>query len=919
MKLPPVFFFLSLASVCIATAAEPVEIPFKAAVDGSPQLCVELLPPEFDPAQPHDVLIALHGHGSDRWQFIRDGRDECRAFRDMAAKHGLILVSPDYRAKTSWMGPAAEADLLQIIADTRKRHKTTRFLVGGGSMGGTSALIFAALHPEAVSGVCALNGTANMLEYARFQDAIAVSYGASKEATPAEYRKRSPELWPRRFLMPVSTTTGGKDQVVPPDSVLRLTSVLSSLGVPVLALHREAVGHSTPYKEAGEALEFTIVESRREGVEARLLRGALDRLQSRADAARANAQSREDQDALAEAMVFAKGVEWALRYETNLSLPDVAQLKRSVCRATERLDFLEQRSNPWSSKRGRVVRAFTSRVDGSIQPYGAVVPSGYDGTRPMRLDVVLHGSSKPVGMSETRFIARFDEGDTAGTAPEADFIEIHPLGRVENCYRWAGETDVFEAIDAAARAYNIDRDRIVLRGMSMGASGTWHLGLKHPSRFVALGPYCGYVDTHRFSHTPIPGFVRVDALPLHQEMALHMLDSVDYAANASMVPVVAAIGDKDVFFQSHVHMGEAFKAEGLEMVNLLSQGTGHVQDPPTHREQLRLIAGHAQKGLDHDPESIRFVTWTLKYSRCHWLELLGLERHYEKAEVRARRDASDHIEVQQVSNITRFAVHRPVSSIRIEGRNIALPEPRLPAPASQNGSVSKSGSVPPAHGLLLTKTAEGWQCSGAADAATLAGKRPGLQGPIDDAFASPFLCVRGTGTPWNGPVHAWAMASLERFQYAWARYMRGDLPVKDDVAVTPEDLRDKHLVVFGDPGSNSLLAQALPRLPLRWSQGTFELGGETFSSAEHAPVLIAPNPLSVNRYMVVNSGHSFHEKEFAAFNYLLFPRLGDCAVVKPSPGSSAEQKPTDTPNGEVLRAGYFTEDWQQARWIRSPK
>jgi hypothetical protein len=82
-----------------------------------------------------------------------------------------------------------------------------------------------------------------------------------------------------------------------------------------------------------------------------------------------------------------------------------------------------------------------------------------------------------VGMSELRFIARFDEGDDANAAPpDQPFLELHPLGCVENCYRWAGETDVFEAIEDACRRYRIDRDRIVLRGMSMGASGTWHLG-----------------------------------------------------------------------------------------------------------------------------------------------------------------------------------------------------------------------------------------------------------------------------------------------------------------------------------------------------------------------------------------------------------------------------------------------------------
>src|SRR5262249_27350908 len=158
---------------------------------------------------------------------------------------------------------------------------------------------------------------------------------------------------------------------------------------------------------------------------------------------------------------------------------------------------------------------------------GLVVPKSYDPAKPMRLDVVLHGSTKPRGDSELKFMERFDGGDGDDFNEPADqpFIEQHPLGRVENCYRWAGETDVFEAIADGCGKYNIDRDRIVLRGMSMGASGTWHLGLKHPDKFVALGPYCGYVDTHRFSETPLDTFVRVGPLPIHQELALHILDS----------------------------------------------------------------------------------------------------------------------------------------------------------------------------------------------------------------------------------------------------------------------------------------------------------------------------------------------------------------------------------------------------------
>ena len=154
--------------ICTAATAqgfrEPEDVTFQAEIDNSDQRYVVLLPETFDEKTPHDLLIALHGHGSDRWQFVTATRAECQATRDIALKHNTIFVSPDYRAKTSWMGPAAEADLLQILDELKQRFMIRHVVISGGSMGGTSALAFAALHPERVDGVVALNGTANMLE-----------------------------------------------------------------------------------------------------------------------------------------------------------------------------------------------------------------------------------------------------------------------------------------------------------------------------------------------------------------------------------------------------------------------------------------------------------------------------------------------------------------------------------------------------------------------------------------------------------------------------------------------------------------------------------------------------------------------------------------------------------------------------------
>lgn len=248
-----------------AFASEPVDVAFISTLDGSEQRYVELLPPAFEPMNSHDVVIALHGHGSDRWQFIKDNRGECKGVRDAAAKHGLIVVSPDYRAKTSWMGPAAEADVVQIIGEVMKRHQVNRVFIAGGSMGGTGALTFTALHPELIAGVCCLNGTANLVEYEKFQDVRTASFGGSKTEVPEEYKKRSAEFCPEKFTMPTALTTGGKDTIVPPQSALRLAEKLKRAKRKVLSIHRKDGGHSTNYEDTMAAMDFVIEAARKGG------------------------------------------------------------------------------------------------------------------------------------------------------------------------------------------------------------------------------------------------------------------------------------------------------------------------------------------------------------------------------------------------------------------------------------------------------------------------------------------------------------------------------------------------------------------------------------------------------------------------------------------------------------------------------
>ena len=74
----------------------------------------------------------------------------------------------------------------------------------------------------------------------------------------------------------------------------------------------------------------------------------------------------------------------------------------------------------------------------------------------------------------------------------------------------------------------------------------------------------------------------------------------------------------------------------------------------------------------------------------------------------------------------------------------------------------------------------------------------------------------------------------------------------------------------------------------------------------HLPVLIYPYPTHeiAPSYVVLNSGHTFKEADLKGTNALLYPRLGDWAVIKPTPTDK------DPAAFEVVAAGLFDENWK---------
>ena len=107
-------------------------------------------------------VVVLHGHGSHGDQLLT--RPDLASWGACLERLDVSVVSPNLR-DNAWMSPAAAADLKVLLEDGKQRYAWRRIFFGAGSMGGTSALIFAVLHPELVDGLVVLGAATDIGRY----------------------------------------------------------------------------------------------------------------------------------------------------------------------------------------------------------------------------------------------------------------------------------------------------------------------------------------------------------------------------------------------------------------------------------------------------------------------------------------------------------------------------------------------------------------------------------------------------------------------------------------------------------------------------------------------------------------------------------------------------------------------------------
>lgn len=582
---------------------------------------------------------------------------------------------------------------------------------------------------------------------------------------------------------------------------------------------------------------------------------------------------------LADVLIFPKAVRWAVEFNEVYDEKEIGFAKTLLAEGAARLDAMRDGRMPWTSATGPVVRGFRSRIDGSVQPYGVVVSPD----RPEsggRLDVFLHGRSDK--NTELAFIHARMKFRTP--ISPAGSVVVEPYGRFCNGFRFAGETDVLEAVDDAIEQYGIDPDHVGLRGMSMGGAGVYQLGAHHMTRWAALGPAAGFVETAVHGKPYAAGRPPPSAA---EQILWRLYDVPGYAANFTNRPVVAFSGEKDPQRRAAETMLQAIEAAGGTMTHLVAPNTGHAYDKPTKAEQDRLIDAAVVQGRPRDPSRVRFATYTLRYDSLDWVQVTGLEKHWERASVDAWRKRAGELTVT-TTNVA--ALHlRPDGATAGSAWNVHLDGDVLAVTAQDTG-------------LSFHKNAGQWVEGPAPERGGLR-KQHGLQGPIDDAFMDRFVFVRPTGRSAHAAVDAWVKAEYERATQEWRRTFRGVAPVIDDTAVTPELASRANLILWGDPRSNAVLATILPKLPVQWTEQSLTVSGTAYPAGTHMPVLIYPNPLATGRYVVLNSCYTFRRGSGQS-NALMTPKLPDWAVI------DITTPPNRDAPGRIALEGFFDEHWQ---------
>lgn len=599
--------------------------------------------------------------------------------------------------------------------------------------------------------------------------------------------------------------------------------------------------------------------------------------------------------------VFIRAVELAVDQNLFYKPRDIDSATKMLQIAEQRLDAVRQ------GKRGVSLLAigssgdaasrlnvggFVSAIDGSVQPYGFVLPVDFDPTSKTarRLDVWLHGRGDTA--TEIPFLS--ERLAKLGTFPSDDAITLHPFGRHCNAFKFAGEVDVYEAITHIKKLFGVNPHQTSIRGFSMGGAGCWHLAAHNPGQWFAANPGAGFVDTIRYQ-----GWDE-SKMPYEPgdwgRRLMNWYDVPPWVENLRNTNVIAYSGEDDKQRQAAELMIEAGRNVEMDFLHAIGVGMGHKIDEASAKAIEQQMSQWATQADGSYRNQLDLVTYTLRYHKVDWLSIQGMQKHWQRAKVNAELVPPSTIRIESENT----------NQLRLDFTRLGWPLASGDARIEIDGQVFAGPTATTKQPLVIELIAaeDGWYELDPSESGDHSlRKRPGLQGPIDDAFTAPFLFVLPSRPCRHGTVERFTQAESRRARDVWQRIMRGNDRMVMDTDLTQEQIANYNLVCFGDFYGNRFLSSIASSLPVQWKDDRIKVGDKTFDASSHALAMVYPNPKNPDRYVVVNSGLTFRDFSNST-NSRQIAMLPDWAVIditKPSDGVFP---------GRIAAADFFNESWQ---------
>ena len=535
---------------------------------------------------------------------------------------------------------------------------------------------------------------------------------------------------------------------------------------------------------------------------------------------------------------------------------------------------------------GSYLKSYTSTIDNSVQPYGLYIPTPFNEAVPHPVVFYAHGWNGHATGSFTT---------TQKSYANANGCLIVQLeGRGNTNYDGVGEVDLFDVLQELRAICLLDERRMYIEGPSMGASGAYRQGVRHPDLLAAAGGADGMADyrvwnRQWYAPTRDPYLVEPSRLP---NMVMNSCVDVADGALWHHLYMIVDSGDTAVWPENTYNFNARLDA--------LAAGTPDVDYPhEMHQYAGGHVANYSQanifayffsatpKQVPQQPAHVICKTTRLKYGTMYWVTIDRLRRVNDFAIVDARAaDSEVTISAENVRELTLRLGDSPAVG---------------PVTVRINGAVAYEG---PVQTVTLYAVDGGW--SETDPTPGVLHKTAALEGPIGDAYTHTFIVVYGTaGTAEETTAN---LNEAQSFCDRWNTWMHASITPRPDSGVSAEEQAACHLILFGTEESNSILGGIKDNLPISVTRGGVTYHGRTYAGPQYGAYFAYPNPASPSHYVVVSHlvipGTLTKDMEALPWywpDYVIFDTTR-------SPGACVQASLNYLPD-TFVEAGYFDEDW----------